>query len=68
MRPFLQTTPLAAVREGVDSAADVQNVGKTGGRPAYEDEIAGLVALLCSPDAGWSTGSVLCANGGMIMR
>ena len=29
------------------------------------DDIAPLVAFLCSEDAKWTTGSVLCANGGL---
>jgi len=64
IKPFLQNTPLAAPRENVD-AKDLYEASKSaGGRPAYEEEIAGVVAMLCSPDAGWSTGSVVCANGG----
>lgn len=41
---------------------------KMGGRrPAFTSEIAGVVAMLCTADAGWSTGSVVNANGGMRM-
>ncbi|OHE91447.1 hypothetical protein CORC01_13266 [Colletotrichum orchidophilum] len=29
------------------------------------DDVAPLVAFLCSSDAAWTTGSVLCANGGL---
>jgi NAD(P)-dependent dehydrogenase (short-subunit alcohol dehydrogenase family) len=65
IRPFLQTSPLAAIREGVDTEELVKGAQKAGGRPAYEMEIAKLVVLLCSPDAGYTTGSVLSANGGM---
>jgi NAD(P)-dependent dehydrogenase (short-subunit alcohol dehydrogenase family) len=64
-RPFLQNTPLAAVRDGIDRTEFVKDYEKTGGRPAYEEEVAALVGLLCLPDAGFTTGSVLCANGGM---
>ncbi|RPB01152.1 NAD(P)-binding protein [Choiromyces venosus 120613-1] len=39
---------------------------KNGGRAAKTEEIAGLVGLLTLPEAGWTTGSVLCANGGMV--
>jgi NAD(P)-dependent dehydrogenase (short-subunit alcohol dehydrogenase family) len=63
-KPFLQNTPLAAPREGVDSKEVYENAKSAGGRPAYEEEIAGVVGMLCSPDAAWSTGSVVCANGG----
>jgi NAD(P)-dependent dehydrogenase (short-subunit alcohol dehydrogenase family) len=65
IKPFLQTTPLAKPRDGIDKTEFVQNIEKTGGRPAYESEVAGLVGLLCSPEASFSTGSVLNANGGM---
>jgi NAD(P)-dependent dehydrogenase (short-subunit alcohol dehydrogenase family) len=67
MIPFLQNTPLSAVREGVDKPEHVANVGKTGGRPAQPEEIASLVGLLCSAGASFTTGSILNANGGMYM-
>ncbi len=66
MRPFLEITPLAAYRSDTDSAEDMEDGKRTGGRPAYDHEIAGLVGLLCMPEAAYTTGSVLCANGGMI--
>lgn len=28
-------------------------------------EVVGVVAMLCSDEAGWCTGSVVCANGGL---
>ncbi|KAK0654028.1 L-xylulose reductase [Lasiodiplodia hormozganensis] len=65
INPWLKNTPLAPVREGVDRDDFVQAAPKAGGRPAYEEEIAGVVGMLCSPEASWSTGSVVCANGGM---
>lgn len=41
---------------------------KMGGRrPAFTSEVAGVVAMLCTADAAWSTGSVVNANGGMRM-
>ncbi|KAJ5183965.1 hypothetical protein N7492_001581 [Penicillium capsulatum] len=36
-------------------------------RPAFTSEIAGVVGMLCTPDGQWTTGSVVCANGGMRM-
>jgi NAD(P)-dependent dehydrogenase (short-subunit alcohol dehydrogenase family) len=63
-RPFLQSTPLATPRkehEG-DKTEYYESVG---GRPAYSEEVAGTVGMLCLPDAAWTTGSVICANGGM---
>ncbi|RMZ83017.1 hypothetical protein DV737_g1785, partial [Chaetothyriales sp. CBS 132003] len=41
--------------------------GMGGMRPAFTDEIAGVVGMLCSAESGWTTGSVICANGGMKM-
>ena len=64
-KPWLLNTPLAATREGIDDQQFVDDSPKTGGRPAYDHEIAGVVAMLCSDDAGWCTGSIVCANGGM---
>lgn len=63
--PFLKSTPLAAAREGIDSEKVYESSKSSGGRPAYNEEIAGVVAMLCLPESGWSTGSVVCANGGM---
>ncbi|KAJ5113596.1 3-oxoacyl-(Acyl-carrier-protein) reductase [Penicillium angulare] len=41
---------------------------KMGGRrPAFTSEVAGTVCMLCTPDGQWTTGSVVCANGGMRM-
>lgn len=67
MKPFIQNAPLMAVREGVDSAADLQNAKTDGGRPGEPQEVAGIVAMLCSPESAWCTGQVICANGGMIL-
>jgi NAD(P)-dependent dehydrogenase (short-subunit alcohol dehydrogenase family) len=38
-----------------------------GMRPAFASEIAGTIDMLCSEESGWTTGSVICANGGMRM-
>ena len=65
MRPWLQNTPLAPAREGIDDTQFVNDAPKAGGRPGYDHEIAGVVAMLCSEESGWCTGSVVCANGGM---
>lgn len=65
MRPFIQSAPLMRAREGVDDDKYVQAAEEVGGRPGYPSEIAGVVAMLCSEDASWSTGSVVCANGGL---
>ncbi|KAI1097378.1 NAD(P)-binding protein [Jackrogersella minutella] len=57
-------TPLAKVRPTDDP--EVRVLGeRIGGRGAYDHEIAGLVGVLCSPEAGWCTGSLVSANGGL---
>ncbi|KAL1863939.1 hypothetical protein VTK73DRAFT_6318 [Phialemonium thermophilum] len=67
IRGWIQHTPLMAARPGVDSDEAVQAARDGGGRPATTKEIAGIVGMLCTPDAAWCTGQVVCANGGMVM-
>ena len=67
VRPFLQHSPLAAIRECIDHEELVTNAPNAGGRPAYPEEIGGIVGMLCTPDSAWCTGQVICANGGMRM-
>ncbi len=67
MKPFMQNAPLQKVRPGIDEERFVKDAENAGGRPAYDHEIAGVVAMLCSEDSGWCTGSVVCANGGFRM-
>ena len=64
-KPFIQNAPLMKAREGIDEEKYVKAVEKAGGRPGYDYEVAGVVAMLCSEDGGWCTGSVVCANGGL---
>lgn len=64
-RPFLQNTPLATPRKGIDADDQYDYYVKVGGRPGYSEEVAGVVGMLCLPEAAWTTGSVICANGGM---
>lgn len=64
-KPHIENTPLAAPRKGIDADDMYESSLKVGGRPAYSDEIAGVTGMLCLPEAGWTTGSVICANGGM---
>ncbi|TAQ91440.1 hypothetical protein B7494_g192 [Chlorociboria aeruginascens] len=66
LSPFIKTTPAAAVRPGVDDENLVQDAQNAGGRPGYPHEVAGIVGMLCTEDAAWCTGQVVCANGGMI--
>ncbi|KAJ4343089.1 hypothetical protein N0V95_006786 [Ascochyta clinopodiicola] len=60
-------TPLAATREGVDSGETIAAAKPMGGRPAYLEEVSGIVGLLCMPEAGWITGQVIGSNGGGVM-
>lgn len=66
LAPFNKLTPLAAVREGLDAERVHKLAADTGGRSAYPEEVAGVVGMLCLPEAGWTTGSVVCANGGTV--
>lgn len=52
-------------REGINEEKYVKAVEKAGGRPGCDYEVAGVVAMLCSEDGGWCTGSVVCANEGL---
>lgn len=67
MRPFIQHTPGAGIRPDIDDEDLVKDAENAGGRPAYVEEVAGIVAMLCTPDSVWCTGQVVCANGGMRM-
>ncbi|KAH3904325.1 hypothetical protein HBI56_009150 [Parastagonospora nodorum] len=59
--------PLAATRDGIDSQETIEAAKDMGGRPAYLEEVAGIVGLLCMPEAGWITGQVIGSNGGGVM-
>jgi NAD(P)-dependent dehydrogenase (short-subunit alcohol dehydrogenase family) len=65
LRPFIETTPLSAPRKDIDYERIYEASQTGGGRPGYCEEVAGVVGMLCLPAAGWTTGSVICANGGM---
>lgn len=67
IKGWIMHTPLMATREGVDSPEAVEDAKESGGRPAFPKEVAGIVGMLCSEDAAWCTGQVVCANGGMLM-
>jgi NAD(P)-dependent dehydrogenase (short-subunit alcohol dehydrogenase family) len=64
-KPFIENTPLATPRKDFDGDMYEPSL-KVGGRPAYSEEVAGVIGMLCLPEAGWTTGSVVCANGGMV--
>ncbi|KAJ9144693.1 L-xylo-3-hexulose reductase [Pleurostoma richardsiae] len=76
-QPYVDATPLAEyhgepevkAKAGTD-AERFDNIVKEsmgGRRPGFTDEIAGAIDMLCSAEAAWTTGSVICANGGMKM-
>jgi NAD(P)-dependent dehydrogenase (short-subunit alcohol dehydrogenase family) len=65
IKPFVEQSPLMREREGIDEESIVAAAKVDGGRGAYAFEIAGVVGMLCSAESGWSTGSVVNANGGM---
>ncbi|KAK2045391.1 short chain dehydrogenase [Colletotrichum somersetense] len=67
IKGFIEHTPLSKVRKGIDSDDLVEAAEEDGGRPAYGEEIAGIVGMLVSPDSAWCTGQVVCANGGMVL-
>lgn len=65
LKPFIEKTPGSAIRPGIDDDDLVQDAENAGGRPAYVEEIGGIVGMLCTTDSQWCTGQVVCANGGM---
>ncbi|KAK5138390.1 hypothetical protein LTR08_003451 [Meristemomyces frigidus] len=64
MSHWTRNAPLAAIRPEVDRQDLVDQAENAGGRPGYDHEVAGVIAMLCTPDGGWCTGSTICANGG----
>lgn len=67
LKPFIMQTPGSKIRPEVDDKDLVEDAENAGGRPAYVEEIAGIVGMLCTADSLWCTGQVVCANGGMRM-
>ncbi|TFB07756.1 L-xylo-3-hexulose reductase [Trichoderma ghanense] len=76
-QPYVDAAPLMAydgesevLRRAGDEADKFDKLVREqmgGRRPGFVDEIAGTVDMLCSEESGWTTGSVVCANGGMRM-
>lgn len=62
-----ETSVLAMAGPDADRFDAVVKGPMKGRRPAFTTEIAGTVDMLCSPESAWTTGSVICANGGMKM-
>lgn len=77
-QPFVDVAPLAAyngeshvLEQAGDEAEKFDKLvrgGMGGRRPGFVDEIAGTIDMLCTEESGWTTGSVVCANGGMRMN
>lgn len=68
IKGWIEHAPLMRAREGIDAPEVVEAAKAEGGRPAYTSEIAGIVGMLCTPDAAWCTGQIVCANGGLLMK
>lgn len=76
-QPYVDAAPLAMYNGAEDVLAlagpDTERFDAIvrgpmrGRRPGFTHEIAGAVDMLCSVESGWTTGSVICANGGMKM-
>ncbi|KAF5011420.1 hypothetical protein FDECE_2483 [Fusarium decemcellulare] len=76
-QPYVDAAPLAEYHGEPDVLAkagpDAERFDRTvresmgGRRPGFTSEIAGTIDMLCSEESGWTTGSVICANGGMKM-
>ena len=76
-QPYVDVAPLAKYtgNEEVKTLAgeDLEKFDRTvkegmgGRRPGFPEEIAGVIGMLCSEESGWTTGSVICGNGGMKM-
>lgn len=77
-QPFVDVAPLTAycteseekakAGEGQEEKFDrIVREGMGGRRPGFPSEIAGVVGMLCSEESGWTTGSVISSNGGMVM-
>lgn len=64
LRPFHLLTPLGAPREGTDTPEMVALAERLGSRPAYLEEVAGVVGMCCLPQSGWMTGNQVGASGG----
>ncbi|KAJ4142390.1 L-xylo-3-hexulose reductase [Fusarium falciforme] len=76
-QPYVDAAPLAQYDGEADVLAmagpdaerfdHIVRESMGGRRPGFTSEIAGTIDMLCSAESGWTTGSVICANGGMKM-
>jgi len=60
-----KNTALSRFRPDLMPAEREEEVKNWGGIVALAEDIGRLIGLLCRPEAAWTTGSVLNANGGM---
>ena len=70
-RPVLAMAPLLQMTEAERTGTYSEHAelfAKRGGRSAMPEEVAGIVAMLCSADAALCTGQIICANGGMVFN
>ncbi|KAF2759678.1 short chain dehydrogenase [Pseudovirgaria hyperparasitica] len=63
---LINNTPLMALRPDLDGEDNAKKFAEAGTRPGWDHEIAGIIGMIVSPDSAWATGSVFCANGGMV--
>ncbi|KAM0341392.1 hypothetical protein ACHAPU_010035 [Fusarium lateritium] len=76
-QPYVDVAPLAQYNGEPEvlamAGSDAQRFDRTvresmgNRRPGFTAEIAGTIDMLCSEESGWTTGSVVCSNGGMKM-
>ncbi len=67
-RGWIEHTPLMRARDGVDPRR--RRAGRQDERREARPPRRGCrhqSGMLCTPDAAWCTGQVVCANGGMLM-
>lgn len=60
LRPWIEKTPGSAIRPEIDDQKLVEGAEKAGGRPAYTEEVGGVVGMLCTPDSLWYVGICPC--------
>ncbi|EOD51470.1 putative short chain dehydrogenase protein [Neofusicoccum parvum UCRNP2] len=67
LESWMPACPLSAVRDG-DTEQMKTFAQILGGRPGYVEEVAGVVGMLCLPEAGWTTGGLNRQDGAVAKR